>query len=151
MVHQSDMCAPPHILAHYKTNEYKEELSQYVEKCRKNLNKGPGDQLMREYRAHENETHSSGKNGKYMVIVVGALLMRAGVKICDDDLQHLRDLASQVHCSTGRCSTEDDWGFRAPGMVQFLAALDHYKPGVPRSFHEPRWVSLSASYLLLLH
>ncbi len=27
--------------------------------------------------------------------------------------------------------------FRGPGKRQFLAALDNYQPGTPRSFHEP--------------
>lgn len=138
MVHQSDMCAPPDILAHYKTEEYKKELAEHVEWCRNNLDTGFGDHIMREYRANENKKHESGKDGKYMVIIAGALLMRAGAKIRADDLQHLRELVPQVNCSTGRCSTEEDWGFRAPGKVQFLAALDNYKAGVPRSFQESR-------------
>ncbi|KAJ4422629.1 hypothetical protein N0V82_002748 [Gnomoniopsis sp. IMI 355080] len=137
MVHQSDPCTPRELIAHYNTAGYKLELAEHVDLCREYLDSGSGWILMHEYRHKENWIHPSGFNRKYMIIILGALMMRAGAKIDADDMKHLRELVWQVNCSDGKCATADDWGFRAPGKVQFLAALDNYKTGVPRSFQEP--------------
>ncbi|KAI8625847.1 hypothetical protein F5Y19DRAFT_239428 [Xylariaceae sp. FL1651] len=63
--------------------------------------------------------------------------MRAGAKIQESDLQHLRELVPRLNCNTRCVLPMFDWGFREPGKAQFVAALDHYQPGTPRSFQEP--------------
>ncbi|KAK7745856.1 hypothetical protein SLS53_002574 [Cytospora paraplurivora] len=122
-----------------------------VDKRRTVLDSGIGDQLFRIFRAKEN-----GHEGKYRVILLGALMMHAGAKIRDDDFQHLRDLVPQIHSRDGLAPglgdnpaqssfaallasslMLGDHGFRNPGRAQFLAALDNYKAGVPRSYSEP--------------
>lgn len=149
MVTQAD-ASSPHKNAYYKTDEYKKELEDLVSDCRNTLDSGLGDELLSTYRSMEDEFH-----GKYRLILVGAVMMRAGAVIKDDDLNHLREIVPQVWCrdglrptprrGSGGFSMEDlieaslfDMGFRHPGKAQFLAALENYKPGVPRSFQEPR-------------
>jgi hypothetical protein len=63
--------------------------------------------------------------------------MRAGAKIKDDDMQHLRELANRFPGKEGYQWPLSDDGFRGPGKAQFLAALDNYKPGTPRNYQEP--------------
>jgi hypothetical protein len=152
MAHQTDMCAPPDARAYYETEEYKKKLQDTVSDRRNTLNSGVGDELFRIFRKKEHEP-----NGKYRVVLVGAIVMRAGAKVKDDDFNHLRELVGQIPCRdgltpvlrgiSGRPSAlrllaagldGSDNGFRHPGKVQFLAVLEHYKPGVPRSFQEPR-------------
>lgn len=133
MVHQTDMLAPPEARAFYKTEEYAAELRVLVASIRERLNAGGlGDRLLAKYRAKENEF-----DGKYRLILVGALMMRRGAKIRDVDLQHLRDLVPQINCNECYTLPIFDEGFRGPGKRQFLAALDHYQSGVPQSFAEP--------------
>ncbi|KAJ0109441.1 mynd zinc finger [Diaporthe amygdali] len=62
---------------------------------------------------------------------LAAMLMQSGAKISDDNMQHLREIVPQIHSSPGYASPLNDDGFRDPGKVQFLAALEHYKPGTP--------------------
>ncbi|KAH8757302.1 hypothetical protein F5883DRAFT_428830 [Diaporthe sp. PMI_573] len=145
------MCAPPDARAYYETEEYKKKLQDTVSDRRNTLNSGVGDELFRIFRKKEHEP-----NGKYRVVLVGAIVMRAGAKVKDDDFNHLRELVGQIPCRdgltpvlrgiSGRPSAlrllaagldGSDNGFRHPGKVQFLAVLEHYKPGVPRSFQEP--------------
>jgi hypothetical protein len=133
MIHQTDMLAPPEARAFYGTAEYASQLDAIITAIRQKLDTaGLGDRLLAMYRGRENE-----HNGKYRVIVVGALMMRAGAKIRDEDLQHLRDLVPDIHCVEGYAMPIADDGFRGAGKRQFLAALDHYRPGVPRSFADP--------------
>lgn len=154
MVHQTDMLAPADARAYYETEKYKKQLESIVSDRRATLDSGVGDELFRTFRKREHEP-----NGKYRVIIVGAIMMRAGAVIKDDDLGHLRELVGGVTCrdgltpalrgTSGRPSAlrllaagrdDTDNGFRHPGKVQFLTALEHHKPGVPRSFQEPREV-----------
>lgn len=93
---------------------------------------GLGDKLFAKYRDVNDLFY-----GKYQVIVVGALMMRAGAKIRDEDIRYLRDLVPRINCNEGYTWPLGDQGFRGPGKRQFLAALDHYQPGVPRSFYSP--------------
>lgn len=156
MVHQTDMICPQETRAYYKTDEYKRELEEIVSDCRDELNSGTGDELFEIFRKKEHEPE-----GKYRVILVGAIMMRAGAAIKKDDFDHLRELVPQIPCRDGLHpavrrmdshlaalailgSDMDscDKGFRHPGKVQFLAALENYKTGVPRSFQEPRSVLL---------
>lgn len=96
---------------------------------------GTGDALLAEYRAKEGEFQ-----GQYRILLLGALMMRAGARIRADDLQHLRELVPQVTCNEGSTFVLWDDGFRGPGKRQFLAALDAYKEGVPRDFRAARCV-----------
>lgn len=140
MVNQNDILTSPAQRMYMSTVIYKAEIDQHIAWCRFTLDTGMGHTLMNVYRARENivNVFMPGRNGKYLVIMAGALLMRVGAKIQDEHLAHLRQLAQQVNCSTGQCTTKQDWGFRAPGKAQFLAALANYKEGVPRRFDEPR-------------
>ncbi|KAJ0291387.1 hypothetical protein COL940_000582 [Colletotrichum noveboracense] len=88
MVNQTDMMAPPEVREFYKTSEYREELDAIIMSIREKLDTGLGDQLFTTYRALEHEDQ-----GKYRVIIVGALMMRAGARIRQADLDHLRELA----------------------------------------------------------
>lgn len=152
MVNQTDMLAPAESKAFYETDEYKKQLEATVSDRRATLDSGIGNELFRIFRKKENEP-----NGKYQVIILGAIMMRAGAMIKNDDLNHLRGLVGDVTCRDGLTPAlrgvsgkpsalrllaagrdDTDNGFRHPGKVQFLTALDHYKPGVPRSFQEPR-------------
>ncbi|KAG8157737.1 hypothetical protein KVR01_012399 [Diaporthe batatas] len=157
MVHQTDMLAPEEARAFYETDEYKKQLEATVSDCRTTLDSGVGDELFRTLRKKESEP-----NGKYQVIILGAIMLRAGAVIKDDDLNHLRELVGDVACRDGLTPAlrgisgkpsalrllaagrdDTDTGFRHPGKVQFLTALERYKPGVPRSFQEPRQVTSS--------
>lgn len=138
MVHQTDICTPPDRIALYKTDEYKKELAAHVDLCRKRLDSGFGNCLLRQYHSKENDVHRSGSSRKDIVLIAGALLMREGAKICAKDLKHLRELPIQVSCSTGKRATIEDWDSCAPGKMQFLAALDNYKAGMPRGLQNPR-------------
>ncbi|OIW22897.1 hypothetical protein CONLIGDRAFT_657872 [Coniochaeta ligniaria NRRL 30616] len=126
------MLAPTDARAFYKSDEYGPVLEATIAENREKLDSGLGDQLFAKYRATENEY-----GGKYRLILVGALMMRAGAKIKDEDMQHLRDLVPQINCNEGYTLPLMDEGFRGPGKRQFLAALDNYTPGIPRSFGEP--------------
>ena len=109
------------------------ELPELVDGIRNKLDSGLGDMLFDMYKARENEDE-----GEYRLIIVGALMMRAGAKIRDDDMQHLRELVPKVVCNEGYIMSMYGDGFRGPGKRQFLAALDDYKAGMPRNFQEPR-------------
>lgn len=137
MVNQTDMMAPQNYRNYYQTPEYALELQGLVEECRVKLDKGAGKNLLANYRKRENEDLGPCQSAKYRIIIVGALLMRAGAKIPQDDLDHMRQLANAAHSSPHYANPMCDLDFRDPGKMQFLAALDHYQPGVPRSFSEP--------------
>lgn len=64
-------------------------------------------------------------------------MMEYGATIKEDHMKHLRDLVPKLNCNEGAVPTLADFGFRGPGKRQFLAALDNYKAGKPRSFHQP--------------
>jgi hypothetical protein len=52
-------------------------------------------------------------------------------------MKHLRDIVPKIQCNENTVIPLIDNGFRGPGKRQFLAALDHYQAGKPRSFQEP--------------
>lgn len=73
-------------------------------------------------------------------VILAAMIMQSGAKISDDNMQHLREIVPRIHSSPGYAWPLNDEGFRDPGRAQFLAAVEHYKPGTPRTFCEPRSV-----------
>lgn len=103
---------------------------------REKLDSGLGDKLFDEYRAEENDYGGSlfDEKRKYLVIVLGALMMRVGAKIREADIQHLRELVPDIPCREKWIYPLMDNGFRGPGKRQFLVALDHYQAGTPRCF-----------------
>ncbi|RAH84656.1 hypothetical protein BO86DRAFT_396906 [Aspergillus japonicus CBS 114.51] len=96
-----------------------------------------GEQMLVACRAKEGEDMPFNPT-KYTTILMGALIMRAGGQISSESMQHLRALVPQVNCNARFVLPLNDEGFRSPGRAQFLAALDHYRAGVPRSFRSPR-------------
>lgn len=137
-VHQTDMLAPTEMREFYKTAEYAQELeNEIVPYVRQKLDTNDlGHAIFAASVARESEP-TERADGKYRTIIVGALMMRVGARIKPEQLQHLRDLVPQIHCDDRFTLPLFDEGFRGPGRVQFLAALDHYQAGVPRSFQEP--------------
>ena len=141
LIHQTDMLAGNEALQFYKTSEYLEKLkNEIVPYIRSKLDENDfGQTVFAACRTKEDELVYL-QDGKYRTILLGALMMRAGAKIRDEDIQHLRDLVPYIHCSPRYALPIFDVGFRSPGRAQFLAALDNYRVGVPRSFQEPRYV-----------
>ncbi|WQF84603.1 Putative Zinc finger, MYND-type [Colletotrichum destructivum] len=135
LIHQTDMLAPPEAKDYYKTKEYRLKLDNDIVSIRNQLDSGIGDKLFDKYRAKENNLDEF--EGQYKVIIVGALMMRAGANISKEQLQHLRDLVPNIDCQYGYALPFGDLGFRDPGKAQFLAALDNYQPGAPRDYLEP--------------
>ncbi|KAF6806192.1 MYND finger domain-containing protein [Colletotrichum sojae] len=108
LVHQSDMLAPPESKEYYKTDSYRDVLSNLVLQKQAKLNDGnTATKLLEKFRAKQHEP-----DGKYRVIIV-------------------------VDCKPGYAPAYDDAGFRGPGKAQFLAALNNYQAGTPRNFEEP--------------
>ncbi|EKV15420.1 Zinc finger, MYND-type [Penicillium digitatum] len=138
MVHQTDMLAPQEAVALYSTTEYAYSLANVtIPYVRQKLDTDNlGERMFTASRAMESDPDDLFQESKYRTIILGALMMRAGARINRADLQHLRDLVPQINCTSRRTIFEDH-GFRAPGKAQFLAALDHYQPGVPRNFQDP--------------
>ncbi|KAI2468593.1 hypothetical protein F4781DRAFT_265372 [Annulohypoxylon bovei var. microspora] len=133
MVHQTDMLCPPLMRIYYETSAYEEELEEHVAGIRAKLDAdGLGYKLIRHWRSKEGDL-----GGEYRVIIAGALLMRAGAKIEESEMQHLHEIVPRINCNSGFTLPVVDKGFRTPGRAQFMAALDHYQPGSPRNFLEP--------------
>jgi len=105
-------------------------------RCRARLDAGLGSRLFVKLRGLEEE---DGKHGQYRVLILGALFMRAGARIRRCDRQHLRELVDQIPSRAGFSLPPNDGGFRDPGRAQYLAALENYKAGTPRSFVDPRY------------
>jgi hypothetical protein len=110
-----------------------------VKKNLKKLDHGLGDMLFGKYRALERDAKPF-EAPRYRVILFGAIMMRAGAKIRDDDMKHLRELVPKVPSREGYNRPLNDDCFRGPRRAHFLAALEHYQPGVPRNFEEPRLI-----------
>lgn len=104
---------------------------------RQKLDSGLGDELFEKYRAAEQHAFDFGDLCKYLVVVFAAIMMRYGTTIKEDHIQHLRNLVPKIQCNEGTVLPIADSGFRGPGKRQFLAALDRYQAGKPRSFQEP--------------
>ncbi|KDN64315.1 hypothetical protein CSUB01_09987 [Colletotrichum sublineola] len=129
---QSDLFDPSHTREYYQSDEYRLEVEKIIVTIRNRLDSGLGDKIFDKYRAKETELF-----GKYKVIIVGALMMRAGAEINKEHFQHLRDLVPQIDCHHRYVLPIPDLGLRGPGRAQFIAALDNYQTGTPRNFREP--------------
>lgn len=136
LIHQTDMLAGQDARDYYKSEEYTVILKNLITECRERLDSGDGDRLFDEYRAKENKIEFM-RSGKYILIIVGALMMRAGAKIRQADLDHLRSIIPDIPSRSTYALPICDEGFRDPGKIQFLTALDNYRAGVPRSFQTP--------------
>lgn len=112
---------------------------------RDKLNAGLCDKLFKEFRSKENTFWIPDR--KMYTVVLGAMIMQSGAKISDDNMQHLRELVPKIHSSPGYALPIFDEGFRDPGRAQFLAALEYYKPGTPRTFYELRLAPSSLNYM----
>lgn len=105
---------------------------------RHKLDSGLGDELFEKYRAAEKHGPDDFDDmSKYLPVVFAAMMMEYGATIKDDQIKHLRDLVPKIHCHEGPVMPLADHGFRGPGKRHFLAALDHYQAGKPRSFQQP--------------
>ncbi|KAL2281392.1 hypothetical protein FJTKL_11573 [Diaporthe vaccinii] len=104
---------------------------------RNKLDCGLGDELFEKYSAAEQHGFDLYDLTKYLPIVFAAIMMEYGATIKEDHMKHLRDLVPKLQCNEGPVALLADCGFRGPGKRQFLAALDNYQAGKPRSFHQP--------------
>lgn len=138
LVHQTDMLASDECLVYYKTEEYAEILKKYIEEARAKLDGGMGDDLFKKYR-NVDDHRGMFTDTNYLVVVLGALMMRAGAKIKPDDFEYLRTILPNIPSRNGFTLPWFDDCFRDPGKVQFAAALEHYKEGIPRDFGAPRY------------
>lgn len=108
-------------------------------RVRQKLDAGLGDTMVKKYRDSVDlaDIEWLKHEAEYKFIILGALMMGAGAKIKHDDLQHLRQFASEVRSHENFTLPLWDTGFRGPGKRQFLAALENYTPGTARSFNDP--------------
>jgi hypothetical protein len=138
MVFQTDMITGQACRDFYKTPQYKADLAIEVLRTRVKLDSGLGQKMMDLCRAREQSPDPRDLwIPKYVTCVAGALLMRAGAKISDADKQYIRDCVPGINCNYGFTIPPKDLGFRSPGKLQLLAALDNYVPGTPRKFDVP--------------
>lgn len=117
-------------------DEYDAEEELQSAAFRDKLNAGLCDKLFKDFRTKENTFWIPDR--KMYTVILSAMVMQSGAKINDDNIQHLREIVPRIHSSPGYAWPLNDEGFRDPGRAQFLAALDHYKPGTPRTFCELR-------------
>ncbi|KAL1867130.1 hypothetical protein Daus18300_006529 [Diaporthe australafricana] len=116
------------------SSDMEESMNQLI---RHKLDSGLGDELFEKYCAAEQHIFDFDDKSKYVVVVFAAMMMHFGAMIKEGHIQHLRNLVPKLQCNEGAVMPFDDSGFRGPGKRQFLAALDHYQAGKPRSFQEP--------------
>lgn len=69
-------------------------------------------------------------------------MMRVGVAIKSDDLNHLHGIFPQIRSHNGYTFPICDDGFRRPGKIQSNASLENYNDGKPRDFNGPREASM---------
>ncbi|VUC36321.1 unnamed protein product [Clonostachys rosea] len=135
MIHQTDMLAPQEARLFYQTDEYKVILEKHIAEVRSQLDSGLGNCFFEKVRAQAKKPNTS--DGQYRIIIAGALMMRAGANIKPCYIQYLRGLVPKINCNHGFALPIMDQGFREPGRVQFLNALNNYVAGTPRDFQAP--------------
>ncbi|KAG6364129.1 hypothetical protein INS49_005727 [Diaporthe citri] len=114
--------------------EYDADEELQSTEFRDKLNAGLCDKLFKDFRSKENTVWFPDR--KMYTVILAAMVMQSGAKISDDNMQHLREIVPQIHSSPGYAWPLNDEGFRDPGRAQFLASLEHYTPGTPRTFCE---------------
>ncbi|KAK6367333.1 hypothetical protein LTS17_010259 [Exophiala oligosperma] len=118
-------------------NKQQTPLSTSTQKLRDDVN-CISDELFEDFRQKEDQFY-----GEYIVVILGAVMMEAGVRISTENMTYLRQAAEKVESYPGYRLPIGDLGFRDPGMAQFLAALSHYQDGEPRDWDGPRYVTAS--------
>lgn len=119
----------------------KEDVLQELESTsfRNWLDAGQSDQLFRNLRSLESRPLHPDR--KMYTVMLAVMIMQSGARISDDNKQHLRDIAPRIpEYTVSRASKPQFEGFRHPGRVQFLAALEHHRPGTRRNFGAKRSV-----------
>ena len=119
--------------------DLEEMISENIEEARVKLDNGLCQELFKEWRARDQDIDISG-GGKYRIIILAAMMMKAGAKIDEDDMDYLRRILPGITSRNGYHMPLCDDCFRDPGKAQFTAALEHYKAGLPRDFSAPRSV-----------
>ena len=99
MIFQTDHLAPQEARDFYKSPEYQPLLAETVANTREKLDSGLGDKLMAWCRANDSERGLF--DGRYRTIVAGALIMRAGAKIKEEDVKHIREIVQLMNCNLG--------------------------------------------------
>jgi preprotein translocase subunit Sss1 len=89
------------------------EASAALSRLREKLDAGLCDELLKKYR--NLATTSKSDWDEYQLIILAALIMTTGAKIKDDDMQHLRQLASVANSNEGFTMPLFDSAFRDPG------------------------------------
>ncbi|KAK4198986.1 hypothetical protein QBC40DRAFT_330057 [Triangularia verruculosa] len=74
---------------------------------------------------------------KYHGIILAACMMEDGWWIKPDNLKYLRKIALESPCHSHFSDPGYEHGLCEPGRRQFLAALEHYRPGIRRRFRVP--------------
>lgn len=128
-------------------DEYDADKELQSTAFRDKLNAGLCDKLFKDFRSKENTFWIPDR--KMYTVILAAMVMQSGAKISDDNMQHLREIVPRIHSSPGYAWPLNDEGFRDPGKVQFLAALEYYKPGTPRTFCELRLVPESVALMFV--
>ncbi|KAI1622021.1 hypothetical protein EDD37DRAFT_667858 [Exophiala viscosa] len=88
-------------------------------------------ELFQEYRQKKDPLY-----GVYPTVILGAVMMTMGANISPENITYLREAANKTASYPGYRLPIGDLGFRDPGKAQFLAALDHYRNGEARDFHQ---------------
>lgn len=102
-----------------------------LEEARIKLDTGFGDELMKETRGKEEKLFF---DPKYEACVLAAIMMHVGARIRLEDRRYLKSAYSEIPKLVGFRLPIGDAGFRKPGGAQFLAGLENYVDGQPRSF-----------------
>lgn len=126
----------------YKTRRYRNTLHEsIIPYLRHKLDgNGLGELLISLCRAKESRVDGLFP-GPYYTIILGALMMRAGAEISQDNIQHLWDLMTQItkyRVWKLPAFPRDFQGLWSPGRAQFIVALIFYRAGVARSFADER-------------
>lgn len=103
---------------------------------RDKLDAGLCDKLFKDFRKEESTFWFPER--KFYTVLLAVMVMESGAKISDDNMQHLREIVPSMESTPVYSSPFQEGGFCDPGRAQFLAALEHYKPGTPRAFGETR-------------
>lgn len=101
------------------------------------LDSGMGDDLFEKYRAAGKNSPVDFGDSKYLPVILAAIMMEYGATIKEARIKNLSDLVEKMQCNEKVAMVFCDLGIRGAGKRQFLAALDHYQAGNPRSFREP--------------